>query len=177
MKDLYTFDVTQQDAFKTYDDINNAYFRYVVCVCVYSDCPLSTQAATFAAQSSQHSPSMCLRMLVCLCSIFHRLGFDAVRVEADSGNIGGNRSHEFHVVSQHGFDDLLHCSSCDYAANVEKARSHISSSSPSASDLPSPLSSHWSADPHVHQLMAAALQRAQQAAQRKGSQCDVASSS
>jgi prolyl-tRNA synthetase len=31
-------------------------------------------------------------------SIFRRMSFDVVRCEADSGNIGGNRSHEFHVV-------------------------------------------------------------------------------
>ena len=55
------------------------------------------------------------------------MGFQAVRVEADSGNIGGNKSHEFHILSNQGFDDLLTCPLCFYSANVEKARSRFSS--------------------------------------------------
>ena len=39
-----------------------------------------------------------LLFLAAAFSIFRRMSFDVVRCEADSGNIGGNRSHEFHVV-------------------------------------------------------------------------------
>ncbi|MBS82914.1 MAG: proline--tRNA ligase [Gammaproteobacteria bacterium] len=40
-------------------------------------------------------------------NIFNRLGLDFRMVEADSGNIGGNESHEFHVIAETGEDDLL----------------------------------------------------------------------
>ena len=42
-------------------------------------------------------------------------------VDADTGNIGGTKSHEFHVLSNAGEDILLLCNSCDYSSNVEKA--------------------------------------------------------
>lgn len=52
-----------------------------------------------------------------------RLRLPIAKVEADSGNIGGNLSHEFHVVADIGEDAILSCASpaCGYAANVEKA--------------------------------------------------------
>lgn len=52
-----------------------------------------------------------------------RLKLPIAKVEADSGNIGGNLSHEFHVVADIGEDAILSCASleCGYAANVEKA--------------------------------------------------------
>ncbi|OWZ21666.1 Proline-tRNA ligase [Phytophthora megakarya] len=55
--------------------------------------------------------------------LISRLKLPVKRVEADSGNIGGNLSHEFHVLADVGEDAILSCSSsaCDYAANVEKA--------------------------------------------------------
>ena len=53
--------------------------------------------------------------------IFQRLGVPARMVEADSGQIGGDTSHEFHILSDVGEDTLLHCSSCKYAANEERA--------------------------------------------------------
>ena len=52
--------------------------------------------------------------------IFKRLGLETQAVEADSGTIGGNFSHEFHVMANSGEDAIALCSSCDYAANVEK---------------------------------------------------------
>ncbi|MDB3945496.1 proline--tRNA ligase [Gammaproteobacteria bacterium] len=52
--------------------------------------------------------------------IFKRLGLETQAVEADSGTIGGNFSHEFHVMADSGEDAIALCSSCDYAANVEK---------------------------------------------------------
>ena len=53
--------------------------------------------------------------------IFNRCGIDAKCVEADSGAIGGANSAEFMVKSEVGEDDIVFCSACDYAANIEKA--------------------------------------------------------
>lgn len=80
MKDAYTFDRTQEDAFSTYDDMVRAYRN-----------------------------------------IFDRMGLRHVVVEADSGNIGGSRSHEFQVPNAVGEDTVIHCPCGHYAANVEKA--------------------------------------------------------
>ena len=52
--------------------------------------------------------------------IFERLGLAAQAVEADSGSIGGNFSHEFHVLADSGEDAIAFCAKCGYAANVEK---------------------------------------------------------
>lgn len=52
--------------------------------------------------------------------IFTRLGLKFRSVEADTGSIGGNQSHEFHVLAESGEDLIAYCSHCDYAANVEK---------------------------------------------------------
>lgn len=57
------------------------------------------------------------------CRIFRRLGLKFRPVEADTGSIGGNNSHEFHVLAESGEDLIAHCAACDYAANVEKAES------------------------------------------------------
>lgn len=80
MKDLYSFDATQTDAYKTYDEVAEAYHR-----------------------------------------IFTRIGVPFVVAEADSGNIGGSKSHEYHLISKVGEDTLLTCSSCGYTANEELA--------------------------------------------------------
>jgi prolyl-tRNA synthetase len=53
--------------------------------------------------------------------IFTRCGLEFRPVEADSGSIGGSFSHEFMVLADTGEDTLVICSSCDYAANSEKA--------------------------------------------------------
>jgi prolyl-tRNA synthetase len=53
--------------------------------------------------------------------IFTRCGLKFRTVEADSGPIGGNFSHEFMVLAETGEDVILTCTSCDYAANLEKA--------------------------------------------------------
>lgn len=53
--------------------------------------------------------------------IFERLGLRFRIVEADSGAIGGSFSHEFMVLAETGEDTIIACSSCDYAANIERA--------------------------------------------------------
>ena len=55
------------------------------------------------------------------CRIFDRCGLDYVAVEAESGPIGGDASHEFMVPSATGEDTVIRCPSCDYAANRERA--------------------------------------------------------
>ncbi|KAK3848358.1 MAG: prolyl-tRNA synthetase [Linnemannia gamsii] len=80
MKDLYTFDVTEEEAYKTYDEVVLAYRR-----------------------------------------IMKRLGVPFAVAEADTGNIGGSHSHEFHILSKVGEDSLLSCGSCGYTSNEERA--------------------------------------------------------
>jgi prolyl-tRNA synthetase len=53
--------------------------------------------------------------------IFRRCGLDFRPVEADTGAIGGSRSHEFQVLAETGEDAIVACDTCDYAANVEQA--------------------------------------------------------
>ncbi|WP_407275470.1 proline--tRNA ligase [Halothiobacillus sp. DCM-1] len=53
--------------------------------------------------------------------IFTRLGLKFRAVEADTGSIGGNGSHEFHVLADSGEDALAYATDGDYAANVEMA--------------------------------------------------------
>ncbi|KAI8642692.1 hypothetical protein BD408DRAFT_416067 [Parasitella parasitica] len=80
MKDLYSFDATQQDAFVTYEQVAQAYRN-----------------------------------------IFEKMGVPFVIAEADSGNIGGSKSHEYHLISPVGEDTLLTCAGCGYTANEELA--------------------------------------------------------
>ena len=54
-------------------------------------------------------------------AIFTRLGLKFRPVEADTGSIGGNDSHEFHVLADSGEDAIAFSDGSDYAANVEKA--------------------------------------------------------
>ena len=54
-------------------------------------------------------------------NIFNRCGLDAKCVEADSGAIGGSNSAEFMVKSEVGEDDVVFCTECNYAANIEKS--------------------------------------------------------
>ncbi|OQS06631.1 prolyl-tRNA synthetase [Thraustotheca clavata] len=61
--------------------------------------------------------------------ILNALKLPIAQVEADTGNIGGSLSHEFHVLSDFGEDGLLSCTKCDYAANVEKASGVYASTS------------------------------------------------
>ena len=53
--------------------------------------------------------------------IFARCGLKAYPVEADTGDIGGKFSHEFHVLADAGEDGIAFCGGCGYAANLEKA--------------------------------------------------------
>ncbi|CAG8567772.1 11171_t:CDS:2 [Racocetra fulgida] len=79
MKDLYTFDVTEEAALKTYEEVNEAYKK-----------------------------------------IFTRIGLPFAVAEADTGIIGGTKSHEFHFLSPE--DSILSCIRCGYTSNEECIR-------------------------------------------------------
>jgi len=55
------------------------------------------------------------------CAIFDRMGLRYRAVAADTGAIGGDRSHEFQVIAETGEDAIVYCPTSDYAANIELA--------------------------------------------------------
>ena len=67
--------------------------------------------------------------------VFTRLGLKFRAVKADTGAIGGDGSHEFHVLADSGEDGLAYCDASDYAANVELAEAMA----PAARKAPSEL--------------------------------------
>lgn len=82
MKDMYSFDVSEEAAYQTYESVCQAYSRF-----------------------------------------FARLGLHCVKVQADTGNIGGKLSHEFQLPADIGEDRLLLCGNCSFSANVETTSS------------------------------------------------------
>ncbi len=62
--------------------------------------------------------------------IFARCGLRAFAVEADTGIIGGNHSHEFMIPAETGENDVVYCEACNYAANIEKATSGLPKTAP-----------------------------------------------
>ncbi|KIW06761.1 hypothetical protein, variant [Verruconis gallopava] len=78
MKDLYTFDLDETAAMKTYEDVRETYRTF-----------------------------------------FRRLGLPVIEAKASSGDMGGNLSHEFHILSESGEDTLHICRSCGFAENEE----------------------------------------------------------
>ena len=65
-------------------------------------------------------------------AIFERLGLGFRVVEADSGEIGGNRSQEFMVLADSGEDAIAWCDEDDYASNVETAATMPEDGEPAA---------------------------------------------
>jgi prolyl-tRNA synthetase len=61
------------------------------------------------------------KMYNAYCKIFDKMGLMYKVVEADTGAIGGNVSHEFMVIADTGEDTIIYCDNCGYAANLEKA--------------------------------------------------------
>jgi prolyl-tRNA synthetase len=61
------------------------------------------------------------KMYTAYSRIFSRCGLDFRVVEADPGAIGGNDTHEFMVMADTGEAEIVFCSACDYAADIEKA--------------------------------------------------------
>ncbi|MBL8817981.1 MAG: proline--tRNA ligase [Planctomyces sp.] len=68
------------------------------------------------------------------CKIFQRCGLKYLPVEAESGPIGGDASHEFMVPASNGEDFVVHCPACGYAANQERAETGRSSKVPAPVD-------------------------------------------
>jgi prolyl-tRNA synthetase len=61
------------------------------------------------------------KMHAAYSAIFSRLGLDFRVVWADSGEIGGNKSQEFHVIADSGEDAIAYSDEDDYASNIETA--------------------------------------------------------
>ena len=78
MKDLYTFDASEEAARQTYEAVRKAY-----------------------------------------AAVFDELRLPYLTCAADSGNMGGNLSHEFHFSSSQGEDTIISCDECDYSINEE----------------------------------------------------------
>ena len=70
------------------------------------------------------------RMYEAYTRIFTRCGLRNFPVEADTGVIGGNYSHEFMVPAETGENDVVYCEACGYAANIEKAISALPPTAP-----------------------------------------------
>jgi len=58
-------------------------------------------------------------------AIFERLGLRFRVVDADSGEIGGSRSQEFHVLADSGEDAIAYCDTDNYASNIETAATEV----------------------------------------------------
>ena len=56
--------------------------------------------------------------------IFEAIGLNFRAVQADNGAIGGDGSHEFHVLADSGEDELVYSEQSDFAANSEVAKNH-----------------------------------------------------
>ena len=61
------------------------------------------------------------KMHAAYTNIFSRFGLNFRPVDADTGSIGGAKSHEFHVLAESGEDDIAFSDSSSYAANIELA--------------------------------------------------------
>jgi len=57
-------------------------------------------------------------------AIFDRIGLKFRAVQADNGAIGGDGSHEFHVLADSGEDEIVYDEASDFAANIEVAKNH-----------------------------------------------------
>lgn len=80
MKDLYTFDSSEESALQTYETVRKAYAAF-----------------------------------------FDEFKIPYLTAEASSGNMGGDFSHEYHLPSSKGEDNIITCTSCPYVANEEIA--------------------------------------------------------
>jgi prolyl-tRNA synthetase len=58
-------------------------------------------------------------------ALFRELRLPVIMAEASSGDMGGDRSHEFHLPCEAGEDYVASCNSCGYAANEEVAQKEV----------------------------------------------------
>lgn len=94
MKDLYTFDHTEQEARQTYELVQTAYKAF-----------------------------------------FDELKLPYLVARADSGNMGGNLSHEYHFVSPKGEDNVISCGDCGNTINDELAMTKAETTTFDARDM------------------------------------------
>lgn len=78
---------------------------------------------------SFHADMDCLRntydlMFKTYNAIFKKMGLNFRAVQADNGTIGGDGSHEFHVLAESGEDEIIYDENSDFAANIEIAKDH-----------------------------------------------------
>ncbi len=81
---------------------------------------LMKDAYSFASNLEQLDESY-QAMYDAYCRIFERCGLQYIPVEAESGPIGGDASHEFMIPAENGEDQIVYCESSGYAANLERA--------------------------------------------------------
>jgi len=75
------------------------------------------------------------KMHAAYTAIFERLGLEFRVVDADSGEIGGSRSQEFHVLADSGEDAIAYCDADNYASNIETAATFVAEGNrPAASE-------------------------------------------
>jgi prolyl-tRNA synthetase len=91
-------------------------------------------AYSFDATDEQAQASY-RRMYDAYARIFQRCGLKTIAVEADTGAMGGKFSHEFMVPAETGENEVVFCDACGYAANVEKATSHVSKTAADGANL------------------------------------------
>jgi len=70
------------------------------------------------------------KMYAAYCRVFDRCGLPYLPVEAESGPIGGDASHEFMTPAENGEDTVAFCPDCGYAANLERAEVGARDSTP-----------------------------------------------
>ncbi len=85
------------------------------------------------------------------CRIFERLGLEYRPVLADSGNIGGSMSHEFHVLADSGEDEIVFSTASQYAANIEMATGQLPDADFCAAESPA-ASAQTVATPGAHAI-------------------------
>lgn len=99
---------------------------------------LMKDAYSFAATIEQLNTAYDA-MYEAYCRIFERCGLKYLPVEAESGPIGGDASHEFMVPADNGEDFVVHCPKCSYAANQERAETGRRSVLPAKTDAAAPV--------------------------------------
>ena len=72
-------------------------------------------------ESLKHTYSL---MFQAYNAIFTKIGLTFRAVQADNGAIGGDGSHEFHVLAESGEDEIVYDENSDFAANIEVAKNH-----------------------------------------------------
>ncbi|KAB5579972.1 hypothetical protein GE09DRAFT_1080388 [Coniochaeta sp. 2T2.1] len=67
-------------------------------------------------------------------NLFAELKLPILVAKASSGDMGGDLSHEYHIPTALGEDNVISCTSCDYVANEELAEGGVPEPSPSAAE-------------------------------------------